>query len=67
MVVIYKTEHCPMCQMLQNKLNEKNIEYKTISDPEILKKKKITFVPVLETQEKMLGLAEALKWIGEQI
>ncbi len=66
MVTIYKTEHCPMCAMLINKLNEKNIEYNTITDPQILKNKKITFVPVLEYQNQLMNLTQALQWIGEQ-
>lgn len=64
-MTVYKTPNCPMCAMLINKLKEKNITFDTIEDKEILREKNITFVPVLEVENKQMSLKEALKWIGD--
>lgn len=63
---LYKTEHCPMCKMLSDKLNEKNIPYNVITDRTVMKEKNITFVPVLEVNNQLFSLQQALKWVGEQ-
>lgn len=63
---LYSTPTCPMCQMLAQKMNEKNMPYEKIMDIDVLESKNITHVPVLETDDgRMLDLAEALKFITQ--
>lgn len=63
---LYSTPGCPMCQMLAQKLTERNIEFEKIMDMDVLAAKDITHVPVLETDDgRMLDLAEAMKFIAQ--
>lgn len=66
MIYLYKTKHCPMCQLLASKLEEKHIEYLPIEDPKILQEKHITYVPILEVDNQLLSFQQALKWVNEQ-
>lgn len=55
-----------MCQMLAQKMNEKQMSYEKVMDIDVLESKNITHVPVLETDDgRMLDLAEALKFITQ--
>ena len=65
MVTLYTTSTCPMCKMLKQRLDEKNIEYKTINDVEILQEKNIMHVPVLEVNNELFNLQQALVWLQE--
>lgn len=65
MITIYKTEHCPMCKLLIQKLEEKHVTFNIVSEIDILKQKNILQVPMLEVNNKLLNFQEALKWIGE--
>lgn len=61
---LYSTPGCPMCQMLAQKMSEKNIQYEKVIDLDVLEKKNITHVPVLETDDgRMLNLPDALKYV----
>ena len=65
MITIYKTEHCPMCKLLTQKLEEKHIPFNVVSEINILKQKNILQVPMLEVNNSLLNFQEALKWVGE--
>lgn len=65
MITIYKTEHCPMCKLLTQKLEEKHIPFNVVSEINILKQKNILQVPMLEINNSLLNFQEALKWVGE--
>ncbi len=61
---LYSTPGCPMCQMLAQKMNEKNIKFEKVMDLDVLEEKNITHVPVLETDDgRLLNLPEALKYV----
>lgn len=64
MVTLYTT-HCPMCQMLESKLKEKQITYATITDKNIMLKKGFTSVPMLEINNQILNTVEAMKFVNE--
>ena len=65
MVKFYHITNCPMCEMLEEELQERNIVYESIMDENILREKNILHVPVLEVNGKILNLAESLKWVKE--
>lgn len=66
MINFYHLDNCPMCEMLEEMLEDRKIPYNSISDKNILYSKNIIHVPVLEVEGKIMTLAESLKWVGEQ-
>lgn len=65
MIVMYSTR-CPKCNVLEQKLNSKNINYGVIDDVNIIIDKGFDFLPVLEIDGKIMEFNEAVKWINEQ-
>lgn len=61
-IVLYSTD-CPLCLMLKEKLNAKNITYIENKDVDFMLAKGITSVPVLEVNEEMLNARKALEWV----
>lgn len=61
--ILYST-HCPKCNVLEKKLNSKNIQYTIIDDVEELKKCNIDAVPVLKVNDKLLNFKEASDYIN---
>ena len=62
-IILYSTG-CPKCEILKKKMGEKNISYTEINDTNIMIKKNITFVPVLEINEKILNYKEAVDFVN---
>lgn len=65
MVKLY-TIGCKNCIALENKLNEKHIEYETITDKDVMVSKGFNFMPVLEVDGNTMSFAEAVKWVNRQ-
>ncbi len=65
MVVLYTT-HCPRCKVLEKKLKEKNINYKTEENAELMIQKGFSSIPMLETDDAILEFVEAIRWINTQ-
>jgi len=65
MVILYSTD-CPKCQILKEKLDNKNIEYIVNSDSEAMLLKGFSTVPMLEIDSKVLNYLDAVKWVKEQ-
>lgn len=65
MIVMYST-HCPKCNVLEQKLNSKNISYGVIDDINIMIDKGFDFLPILEVDGKIMEFNEAVKWINER-
>lgn len=64
MITMYSTG-CPRCKILEEKLRDKNIDFSIVSDEEIMKKKGIDMIPVLELENgQMLSFGQAVKWIN---
>ena len=59
-VAILYTINCPRCHVLKEKLDLAGIKYRVVTDTNLLREKGVTHLPVLETDGKMLGFAEAL-------
>lgn len=63
MVTLYSTG-CPRCNVLKQKLDNKNIDYDVINDIDIMTEKGFETVPVLEVDGQMMQFKEATDWIN---
>lgn len=64
-VILY--EHgCPRCKVLKSKLDQKGIQYKNVTDVEVMKTKGFTEAPKLEVNGVIMDFKTAVEWIGEQ-
>ena len=61
-VVLYST-HCPRCNVLEKKLQQKCISYDEINDTSIMELKGYLSMPVLEVDDKSMNFKEAVDWI----
>ena len=65
MIILYST-HCPKCQVLEKKLDQKNIKYDIVDNEELMVNKGFINVPVLEIGGKELNFKEAVEWVARQ-
>jgi glutaredoxin len=63
--IIFYTTHCPKCAILEEKLNEKQIQFDTCTDVKLMVSKGFRSAPMLEVDGKPLTYLEAIKWIKE--
>lgn len=61
-VVLYST-HCPKCNVLEKKLQQKNISYEEINDIEVMKEKGHLTVPVLEVDGTSMDFKTAFRYL----
>lgn len=64
-VTLYST-HCPKCNVLKAKLDQKNIDYEEVDDMLIMREKGFQSVPKLEVDGTVYEFTEAVQWIREQ-
>lgn len=62
--IILYTTHCPRCEVLMKKLQDKNLNFDIVDDLEIIKEKGITIVPMLDINNNLLNFKEAVDWIN---
>ena len=62
-VVLFST-HCPRCNVLEKKLQQKNISYEEVNDVEIMKEKGYLTVPILEVDGMIMDFKTAVDWIN---
>lgn len=63
-VIIYTTD-CPRCVILESKLRDKGVDFKRVTDIDVMQSKGIMSAPVLEVDGKMMSFAEAVKYVNE--
>lgn len=63
MIKLYST-HCPRCEVLEEKLNAKNVKYEIITDTDIMLEMGFDILPVLQVDNKAMSFTEAVKWIN---
>lgn len=63
MNVLYSI-HCPSCNVLQKKLDNKNINYVLMTDRSIMQSKGFKELPMLEVDGKLYNFREAVDWIN---
>ena len=62
-ITLFST-HCPKCNVLEKKLQQKNIVYEEINDVKIMKEKGYLTVPILEVDGKSMDFKTANDWIN---
>lgn len=62
MITLY-TIGCPKCNVLEIKLNKKNIPYEKVTDIEVMKDLGITSAPVLKVENDLLQFSDANRYI----
>ena len=63
-VVLYST-HCPRCNVLEKKLRDKSIEFEEINDIDVMTKKGISQVPMLEIDGEIMDFGSANNWVNK--
>lgn len=64
-VVFYST-HCPKCNVLQTKLNQKHIAYSECNDVGKMLDLGFSTAPVLEVDGVFMEFGDAVKWVNQQ-
>ena len=62
--IILYTTHCPICNVLEKKLQQKEVDYDEVNDTSIMEQKGYLSVPVLEVDGKSMDFKEAVDWIN---
>jgi glutaredoxin len=65
LITLYST-HCPRCEVLETKLNQKGIEFKIVENIEEMEKLGIQSVPMLKIDDNIMNFTEAIAWINNQ-
>lgn len=65
MSVNFYTIHCPKCDVLEKKLNNKKVEYNLITDIGLMQQKGFDTMPILEIDGKVMPFSDAVKWVNE--
>lgn len=65
MKVTLYTTHCPKCNVIEQKLKAKTIEYEEITDIELIEKKGFKQVPVLIVDDEIMDFVTANKWVND--
>lgn len=64
MKVILYTTHCPICEMLKSKLEERHIEYVENTNVEEMKMLGLSTVPALSVDDEILGAKDAVNFLN---
>lgn len=64
-VILYST-NCPKCKVLEKKLDSTGIDYKIITDEELMINKGFTSAPMLEVDDLLMDFGNAVRWAKEQ-
>lgn len=65
MITLYST-NCPKCQVLEKKLQAKNVEFEIVTDVKTMLKKHIMSAPYLEVDEELMDFAKAVEWVNSK-
>ena len=66
MIKFYSND-CPKCRVLKTKLDDKSIQYEKIDNIDLMLKKNIETLPVLELEDgAIMDFSSAIKWINQQ-
>lgn len=70
MDIKFYTIDCTACNVLERKLNAKNLTYETIRDSDAIRKvavqHAITSAPILEVDGVVMSYADAVSWVNKQ-
>ena len=67
MELTFYTTGCPKCGVLKHKLDQKKLEYKEVTDVDVMLKKGLHMAPALQIDdEPPMPFFEAVKWLNKQ-
>lgn len=64
-VILYST-HCPKCNILEKKLNEKGIDYEEVNNVDVMLTKGYDTVPMLDVDGVVMDFSKANQWVNER-
>jgi hypothetical protein len=64
--IIFYTTHCPKCNILKLKLNQKNISYMECDDMDTMLQLGIKSAPALKVNNEILDFGAAVKWVNQK-
>jgi glutaredoxin len=64
MVILFSTG-CPKCRVLEQKLNQKNIDFTLNDDIDKIIEKGFMTAPVLKVDDYYLEFGQAIKWVNQ--
>lgn len=60
------TTHCPKCNVLKAKLDDKNLQYEEVTDSDVMTSLGIDEVPVLQIDDgPLMVFSEAVKYVNQ--
>ena len=65
MIILYST-HCPRCNVLKSKLDEKHIEYTENNNVDEMIDLGIMSAPALKVDNTLMLFKEAIDWVNQQ-
>jgi glutaredoxin len=65
MIILYTTG-CPKCNVLKQKLQLKKIEFKEVSDTDVMIEKGFMTSPMLEVDGEILDFTKAVEWVNRK-
>lgn len=65
MIILY-TIGCPKCKILEKKLHDKNIEYETVTNRDVMLEMELDSLPVLEVDGNLMNFGDAVRWVNNQ-
>lgn len=65
MNILYST-NCPKCNVLEKKLQNKNIDFEICNDVDLMVSKGIQQAPYLEVDGELMDFTKAVKWVNEK-
>ena len=66
MSIIFYSTHCPKCNVLKAKLDEKNIKYTENNNVDEMLEKGWRSAPILEIDGKGMTFKDAVEWVNNQ-
>ena len=63
-IIMYSTQMCPKCKVLKTKLQNKEIDFYEVNNVNIMEKRGIMSVPVLEVDGEMMDFSKAVTWVN---
>ena len=64
-IILYST-NCPKCNVLEKKLQSKNIDFEICNDVDLMLSKGIQQAPYLEVDNELIDFSKAVKWVNEK-
>lgn len=64
-IIMYST-HCPKCNQLSKRLNERGIKYEICDNIDTMKSLGITTAPYLQVNGELMDFSKAWRWTSAQ-